>query len=321
MSPYLSSLLSRSARLFVMLMKVMLPVMIVVQLAQYWGWVDALGQAIAPAMAWLDLPPEAGMIWMTGMLVGVYGAIAALIGLAPGLELSVGQMSALCSMILFAHALPVEQAIVRRAGASFWGTAMLRIVVALAYGAAVAWTCRLTGVLDDPVSLEWLHASAATGADQAPGLLGWAWTTALSLLMTFAILVGLLVLLDVLERTGITRRITSALTPLLRFSGLDARAAPVTTVGVLLGLTYGGALIIEESERQGFDARTRFLALAWLSLSHALIEDTMLLLALGASVWVVLVGRVAATLLIIAALARLFDGGNREAAPIAAVVP
>lgn len=321
MSPYLSSLLSRSARLFVMLMKVMLPVMIVVQLAQYWGWVDALGRAIAPAMAWLDLPPEAGMIWMTGMLVGVYGAIAALIGLAPGLELSVGQMSALCSMILFAHALPVEQAIVRRAGASFWGTAMLRIVVALAYGAAVAWTCRLTGVLDDPVSLEWLHASAATGADQAPGLLGWAWTTALSLLMTFAILVGLLVLLDVLERTGITRRITSALTPLLRFSGLDARAAPVTTVGVLLGLTYGGALIIEESERQGFDARTRFLALAWLSLSHALIEDTMLLLALGASVWVVLVGRVAATLLIIAALARLFDGGNRETAPIAAVVP
>lgn len=302
-----------------MLMKIMLPVMIVVQLAQYWGWVDVLGQAIAPAMAWLDLPPEAGMIWMTGMLVGVYGAIAALIGLAPGLELSVGQMSALCSMVLFAHALPVEQAIVRRAGASFWATGMLRIVVALAYGAAVAWTCRLTGVLDDPVSLEWLHASAATGAGPAPGILGWAQTTAVSLLMTFAILVGLLVLLDVLERTGITRRITSALMPLLRFSGLDARAAPVTTVGVLLGLTYGGALIIEESEKQQFDARTRFLALAWLSLSHALIEDTMLLLALGASVWIVLVGRVVATLLIIAALARLFDGGNREAAPIAVV--
>lgn len=302
-----------------MLMKIMLPVMIVVQLAQYWGWVDVLGQAIAPAMAWLDLPPEAGMIWMTGMLVGVYGAIAALIGLAPGLELSVGQMSALCSMVLFAHALPVEQAIVRRAGASFWATGMLRIVVALAYGAAVAWTCRLTGVLDDPVSLEWLHASAATGAGPAPGILGWAQTTAVSLLMTFAILVGLLVLLDVLERTGITRRITSALMPLLRFSGLDARAAPVTTVGVLLGLTYGGALIIEESEKQQFDARTRFLALAWLSLSHALIEDTMLLLALGASVWIVLVGRVVATLLIIAALARLFDDGNREAAPIAAV--
>ena len=45
---------------------------------------------------------------------------------------------------------------------------------------------------------------------------------------------------------------------------------------VLLVLTYGGALIIEEAERRAFPARTRFLALAWLSLSHALIEDTAL---------------------------------------------
>lgn len=42
-----------------------------------------------------------------------------------------------------------------------------------------------------------------------------------------------------------------------------------------------------------------------LLLSHALIEDTVLVVALGASVWVVLVGRVLATLLVIAAMARL----------------
>lgn len=317
MPTYVSSLLARSARLFVALMKVMLPVMIVVQLAQHWGWVDILGQAIAPGMAWLDLPPEAGMIWMTGLLVGVYGAIAALIGLAPGLELTVGQMSALCAMVLFAHALPVEQAIVRRAGASFWATGLLRVVVALGYGAVVAWTCRLTGIMSDPVSLEWLLASSGGGAGSASDILGWAQTTVMSLAMTFGILVGLLVLLDILERAGITRRITSALTPLLRFSGLDARAAPVTTVGVLLGLTYGGALIIEESGKQQFDRRTRFLALAWLSLSHALIEDTMLLLALGANLWIVLVGRVLVTLLIIAALARMLGGGDSKAARIA----
>lgn len=295
-------LLARGRRLFVSLMKVMLPVMIAVQLAQHWGWIDALGHAIAPAMAWLALPPEAGLIWITGAFVGIYGAIAAMIGLASQLELTAGQLSALCAMLLFAHALPVEQSIVRRAGASFWATGALRVAVALAYGGAVAWFSRLTGVMDDPVSLAWLRASSSTGDT---GLWAWAQATALSLAMTFAVLVSLLVLLDALDRTGITARITSMLTPLLRFSGLDARAAPVTTVGVLLGLTYGGALIIEESEKQQFDSRTCFLALAWLSLSHALIEDTVLLLALGANIWVVLVGRVAITLLLIAALARL----------------
>lgn len=309
---YFADLLGRSRRLFVALVKVMLPVMIVVQLAQHWGWVDALGRAMAPAMAWLDLPSEAGMIWVTGVLVGVYGAIGAMIGFASTLELSVGQMSALCSMILFAHALPVEQSIVRRAGASFWATGALRLVVALLYGAAVAWLCRLTGALSEPVSLEWLQVSAGSGEAAAGGLLGWVQSTALSLAMTFAILVGLLVLLDVLERSGATHRITAALAPLLRISGLDARVAPVTTVGVLLGLTYGGALIIEESEKRQFPARMRFLALAWLSLSHALIEDTMLLLALGASLWVVLVGRVAVTLVVIALLARMLPGAAEE---------
>lgn len=117
----------RSDRLFLTLVKVMLPVMIAVQAAQAWGWIDILGQAFAPAMGLLNLPAEAGMVWMTGAFVGIYGAIAALISLAPALELTGGQFSALCSMLLFAHALPVEQAIVRRAGASFWATAALRV--------------------------------------------------------------------------------------------------------------------------------------------------------------------------------------------------
>lgn len=313
MISYVTRLLARGRRLFVSLMKVMLPVMIAVQLAQHWGWIDALGHAMAPAMSWLALPPEAGLVWITGAFVGVYGAIAAMIGLATQLELTSGQLSALCAMLLFAHALPVEQSIVRRAGAGFWATGALRVAVALAYGGTVAWLSRLTGVMNEPVSLAWMQASSGQGES---GLLAWAQSTALSLAMTFAILVALLVLLDALERTGATRRITTMLTPLLRVSGLDARAAPVTTVGVLLGLTYGGALIIEESEKQQFDARTRFLALAWLCLSHALIEDTLLLLALGANLWIVLVGRVVVTLVLIAALARLLGVAGPKA-PVA----
>ncbi len=315
---YVPSLLRRSRRLFVALVKVMLPVMIAVQIAQHLGWVDVLGRAIAPAMAVLNLPPEAGMVWMTGALVGAYGAIAVLMGLASSLDMSAGQFSALCAMVLFTHSLPVEQAIVRRAGGGSWTTALLRLGAALVYGGAVAWFCQFTGVLSEPISLQWLHGSAAAGTPADAGLVNWVWGTALSLALTFAIIMGLLVVLDVLERTGATRWITAALTPVLRISGLDARATPVTMVGVLLGLTYGGALIIEESEKQHFTARTRLLALAWVSLSHSLIEDTVLFLALGADIWIVLVGRVVLTLLIVAALARLTGGDDRAGAGLRA---
>jgi len=59
------------------------------------------------------------------------------------------------------------------------------------------------------------------------------------------------------------------------------------------------------ARKNNYPKRTLFLSLSWLSLSHSLIEDTAIMLALGADIWVVLVGRVILTLIIIALLARL----------------
>lgn len=307
---YFKTLLQRGWRMFMTVAKVMLPVMMVVQLAQEFGLVDLIGRAITPAMALMHLPPEAGIIWATTVLTGMYGGIASLSTLSPSLDITAAQLSALCAMMLFSHAIPVEQSIVRRAGGGFAATAVLRLVTAAAYGAAVSWTCHLTGTLSEPLSFAWLRGSGFVSQGGDGGYMGWLQSTAFSLGLTFVVIVALLFVLDMLDRLGITRRFTAAMMPLLKISGLDAQVAPVTTVGVLLGLTYGGALIIEEAEKHRFSARTRFLALSWLSLSHSLIEDTLLLMALGADVWIVLVGRVLITLVIVAALARLTNRGN-----------
>lgn len=310
MLDYLATVTRRSWRMFITVTKIMLPVMVVVQIAQVYGLVDLVGRWIAPAMAMLHLPPEAGIIWATTLLTGIYGGIASISSLSSTLDLTSAQLSALCAMMLFTHALPVEQSVVKRAGASFSATAALRIVTALVYGGLVSWICYLTGVLSDPVSLAWLRGSDS-GTSAAPAsVFSWVQATLFSLGLTLIIIMVLVVALDLLERTGITRRFTAAMMPVLRISGLSADVAPVTTVGVLLGLTYGGALIIEESAKQNFSARTRFLALSWLSLSHALIEDTLLMMALGADVWIILVGRVLITLLIVAALAKLTNRGS-----------
>ncbi|NYT65545.1 hypothetical protein H0A58_06120 [Alcaligenaceae bacterium] len=308
MLPYLTTVLQRSWRMFYTVTKIMLPVMVIVRLAQELGLVEQVGYVIAPAMALLNLPPEAGIIWATTLLTGLYGGIATLSSLASTISLTSGQLSALCAMMLFTHALPVEQSVVRRAGASFSITAALRIGVALTYGAAVSWASHLTGLLNDPVSFDWLRGTSDNATQT--GLLAWLQATLFSLGLTLAIIVILVVALDGLDRLGITKRFTTAMMPLLRLSGLEAKVAPVTTVGVLLGLTYGGALIIEESSKQNFSARTRFLALSWLSLSHALIEDTLLMMALGADVWVILVGRLLLTMCIIAILAKLTNRGT-----------
>ncbi|SDT88443.1 nucleoside recognition domain-containing protein [Stappia sp. ES.058] len=300
MPAYLHSLARRCLGTFFMLAKIMLPVMLLVRLGDLYGLTDALGRAIAPAMGLVDLPAEAGLIWAITLLTGLYGGVGAFVSLQSDMQLSVAQVSILASLMLFAHALPVEQAIVRRAGASLLATTALRLGVGFAYAAFAAWVCRTTGALSEVVMPDWLPTGVATA-----NWSDWASATAQSLLSMLAIIVALFLLLDVLKALKVIAWLTRALNPGLRFLGLNPDLAPLTTIGLLLGLSYGGGLIIQETMVRTYDRRDLFLALSCLSLCHSVIEDTAIMLAVGADVWIVLVGRVAATVLVIAVLARL----------------
>ena len=299
---YLHIIWLRSMRMFLTITRIMLPVMVIVYIADRLGLVRMAGDALTPAMAVLGLPPEAGIIWTTTVITNIYGGMASLAALSDSMPMTTAQISALGTMMLFAHNIPTEQAVVRRAGASALFTGTLRIGVGIVYGAAVCWTCKALDVLQDPVSLAWMRQDGEL-TQGPPDFWPWVLSTVESLALVLVVIIGLVVLLDVLERLGITRLVTRLLTPVLRLSGLEERAAPLTTVGVLLGLSYGGALIIDAAERENFSPRTRLLALSWLSLCHALIEDTLLILALGANLWIILVLRCVVTLGVLALLA------------------
>jgi hypothetical protein len=308
MSPYiyLNTIRQRSVHMFLTVARIMLPVMVVVYAADRLGWVRAVGEALSPVMSLLGLPPQAGIIWTTTAITNIYGGMATMAALSDGLRMTVAQVSALGIMMLFAHNVPTELSIVRRAGASALITGSLRLGTAILCGAAVARTCDAFGWLQQPVSLGWLREQASLS--QGPqDLSAWMLSTAESMALILVIIIALVVLLDLLERLKLTRVVTRLLTPVLRLSGLDERVAPLTTVGVLLGLAYGGALIIEATERERYSPRTRLLALSWLSLCHSVIEDTVLVAALGANLWIILVARVLVTLAILAVMAALTE--------------
>ncbi|MCX5590905.1 nucleoside recognition domain-containing protein [Alcaligenes endophyticus] len=308
---YFQTTVLRSLRMFFALAKIMVPIMIGVRIAYETGVITWLGQGLTPVMSVLNLPPEAGIVLTTTALSTIYGGIAAISALGDSFILTHAQLSAMGAMMLIAHNLPVEQAIVRKAGASFWFTFALRTSVAFAYGALISWSCYYLDILQEPVSLSWLHGEARNHESSWLAWAHWIVGSLKSLFFTWLIILGLVLTLDIFERIGLTRLCTALLTPVLRFSGLEPRVAPVTTVGVLLGLSYGGALIIEATKRENYSPRTRFLALSWLSLCHSLIEDTLLILALGANLWFILVGRVLLTIGLIAILARLSRPGSR----------
>lgn len=303
MKTYLQDLGKRSVQTLWDLVKIMLPIMILVRIADQYGFSEFLALWLEPVMGIVGLPAETGIVWAAALLSGVYGAIGAYLTLLPSMEITVAQHSILCAMILIAHAIPIEQAIVRKAGAGFLSTSFIRIGGAVLYAYLAYLFCEFTGFLSEPFEIAW----APQGLSD-PSWFAWVIATIQSFALIAVIVVVLFVLIDALKAIGVIDWLNKALEPALKVMGIDKELAPLTTAGLLLGLTYGGALLIDAARRGNFSAtaegrRALFLALACLSLCHALIEDTALLFAFGADLWIILVGRMIFTICFIAVLA------------------
>ena len=282
------------------LAKVMVPVIILTRVLQQVGAVEVLGRAVSPVMRVVGLPGSMGLVWATAMLVNMYGGMVVFASLAPAASLTVEQATVLGCMILVAHSLPVELRIAQKAGTRLRAIAPLRVLGALCLGWIVHSVCSAFGLLQGRCS------PLIKPSPPDPSWLTWGLAQARNLAMIFVIILALLALLNVLKRLRITDMLLVPLMPVLRALGLSEHAAPLTIVGMTLGITYGGGLIIKESRSGQLSSRDVFFSLALLSLCHSLIEDTLLMLAIGAHIAGVLFGRLLFSLAVVFVLARIF---------------
>ena len=63
-------------------------------------------------------------------------------------------------------------------------------------------------------------------------------------------------------------------------------------VGIIFGIAYGGGVLLEEKNSGALNKRDALLIGVFLSLCHALIEDTLLFAAIGADLLIILFARV-----------------------------
>lgn len=281
------------------LLKVMIPVALVVRVLREAGLIELLSVVVAPAMRLVGLPPEMGLAWASALVTNLYGGLAAYAGLAAHHPLSVAQLTVLFVMMLTAHGLPLEGGIARTAGLRLRWTITLRVGAALLFGWLHALAYRGAEALQRPAPMVLIE----TGTD--PGWGAWALTLAGQVGMIALVLVALLLVLRLLRRIGVEAALAWLLRPLLRLVGIRREAMPMTLVGTLLGLSYGGGLLIKEARAGHLSRGQVLLAMSFLCLCHSQLEDTLLLAALGGHWSGVALGRALLSLLVIALLARM----------------
>lgn len=290
------------------LLKVMVPALIVVKLLDLVGATAVLAQGIGPLMQLVGLPESMGIVWAAAMLTNIYTGMIVFVEYAAHEPLTVAQVTVLGSMILVAHSLPVEGAVARAVGVSWRATIALRVGGALALGMLLNLAYGLSGTLQAESRLLWQPLPV----DDSLAI--WALDQLRLLLFVLVAIATLMAMLRLLRALGVERLMHWLLSPVLRLIGIRREAANITIIGTTLGLSYGAGLLIREARQGALSRRDVFLTMGFLGLCHSVIEDTLLILLLGADLSGILWARLAFALLVIGVLARLSFLDRRLAA-------
>ncbi|UXZ54371.1 hypothetical protein LOS15_16440 [Halomonas sp. 7T] len=294
-----SCVLQDALRVYVTLLKILIPVLLIVKGLELLGMIEWLGAVLAPLMNILGLPEQMGVVWAAALFTNLYTAIAVFFQVAGETPLSVEQVTVLGALMLVGHSLPVEGAVAKRAGVPWWGTLVLRVGGALLLAWLLHCFYSYFGLLQAPVDLVWQPSFSP-----APTLSSWALAQLETLALIFVIILALIVLLKLLKRLGLERWIHLGLLPLLQLLGIGRSAANVTVIGFTLGLSYGAGLLIRDVKNGVLSKRDSTLALCFLGLCHSVIEDTLLILMLGADITGILWARFLFAVIVTAIIAR-----------------
>jgi hypothetical protein len=282
------------------LFKIMIPAIVAVKLLELLGATQLLSTLLAPLMQLVGLPDTMGLVWATTLVTNLYAGLLIFSSIATENSLSVAQVSVLGSLMLLSHGLPIEVVIAKKAGVKVWVSLLTRIGGALCFAYCLHLFYQQGNLLSEPAKLAW-----QAPLESSTGVISWLIEQAKSLAFVQLIIIVLLFSLKVLKAMGIEQIIALLLQPILALLGISREAISLTIVGITLGLSFGGGLLINEARQGKVKARDVFTAMVLLGILHSLIEDTLLILLMGADLNSILWARILFAIIVVAVISRV----------------
>jgi len=280
------------------LFKIMIPIIIIIKVIEEMGGIVLLSEWLSPIMEFVGLPKELGLVWATTILTNIYGGLIVFINL--DMALTVAQVSILASMMLLAHSLPIEASIAKKAGVNLIATLVIRVGGSLLFAWLLNVSYQWGDFLNQPAVTLW---QSQTLTDTS--YLAWGLEQLKNFGVIFVVISALLFTLKILKLLGIEALMAVLLRPFLRILGVSKEATNLTIIGITLGLSFGGGLLINEAKRGHISARDIFTAIMLLNLLHSLIEDTLLVMLIGADFYTIFWGRLVFSVLIVALMVQV----------------
>ena len=285
------------------LFRIMIPIMIIVKIMQEIGLIDQFAILFEPIMVLLGLPGAMAIVWCLTIFVNLFAGIIVLASLLPEYPLTIAQITILSTLMLVAHTLPIEIRITQAAGFRIIPMIILRLLSAIMMALLLKHLYQAGDFLNAPATLFW--------QDDTPintDLKSWIFSSTTSLLFIALSVFIFVMLLEILENLGIIKFFGKLLQPILKPLNLGEASLPITMIGLTLGLSYGGGLIIQHVKEGKIPPRECFTALALMGVCHSLIEDSLLVIVnANAHYSGVVVVRIMFSLVIVYCIAKIIN--------------
>ena len=272
---FFSNLIKEIKGVAIPLFKILIPFVFIIKLLEIIGAITFLSKIFAPLMSLIGLPPELGIVWVTAFTVNIYASLVLFVNIIPGLDVTVAQITILTTAMLLCHNLAIESAISRTAGVSFIYTVFFRIISAFIVCFILGKIYQSFNFLNEP------YKTLFTIEPPKEGLVFWFQDQVINLLYILGIVIVMVTFLEILKKIGVEQFLKAILIPPLKLFGIGKDAMNIIIVGMTIGLQFGGGVLIREVNTGRIDKQSVFLAVSMLNLLHAIIEDTLLMLAVG----------------------------------------
>ncbi len=254
------------------LMKIMVPVSLAVALLKWSGALAWAARFLAPAMGLIGLPGEAALVLTSAILLNVYSAIA----IIETLPLTMREVTILAIMCLTAHNLIVETAVMKKSGSS----ATKMVVMRVGWAIALAFVFNRILPAGQPLAVKAADAGAQA-AEFWPMLAAWGASTLRLVAKIVVLVLAIMVGQRLMEEFHIMDFLSRLAAPVMRVFGLSESVSFLWIVINVVGYAYGAAIIMERVKDGKMKPQEADLFNHHACLSHSLLEDTSLFLAIG----------------------------------------
>lgn len=262
--------LPQGTKTAIWLLKLTIPVSFAVFLLNVFGILEVIAGWVSPLFKLIGLSGQASIVLITSFFTNIYSVIAVMTTIGIGYR----EGTILAVMCLISHALIVETAIQKRTGSKPWRMILTRISASF----IAAWGLNLVLPAEEAGQAQ-IYAQTLT--DFVPALISWLKDMVITSAKILILVNLLLILQKILNEFGLIKWILMPFLPILRILGLPANTGFLWMVAYTLGLSYGGAIMISQSEEGKLSPEDADLLNHHIAVSHSQLEDTLLFVAMG----------------------------------------